>query len=247
MVFNEAVFLPIWLNYYSRFVPPGSIFVIDHSSTDGSTSRDGFVRVPVQHATDDDFWRVEVVQGLQHELLRRYDAVLATDVDEIVAPDPEWGTLGEYIERFDEEFVTCIGYEVLHMRDAEPAFDPRRPVLDQRSHWYRNPGYDKPLLSRVPLRWGPGFHQLVDGARRRDPRLRMIHLHRMDYRLCLARHRERRQRGWNEDDVTTGRGYQNRISDDEEFEHWFYNDSCFEDLGVRIQPEEIPARWRGLV
>ena len=36
---------------------------------------------------------VSTIERHQHELLERYDVVLVTDVDEIVAPDPEWGTL----------------------------------------------------------------------------------------------------------------------------------------------------------
>ena len=47
MVYNEAVFLPIWLRYYSRFFAPDDIYVLDHESTDGSTSGSGFVRIPV--------------------------------------------------------------------------------------------------------------------------------------------------------------------------------------------------------
>ena len=30
MVQNEAVFLPIWLRYYSRFFAPDDIYVFDH-------------------------------------------------------------------------------------------------------------------------------------------------------------------------------------------------------------------------
>ena len=247
MVYNERIFLPIWLRYYSRFFAPEDIYVIDHASTDGSTEAGGFVRIPVEHPSDDDYWRVEVVEREQRELLDRYDVVLATDVDEIVAPDPRVGTLGDYIDEFDREFVNCIGYELLHMKRSEPPFDPHLPVLEQRSHWFRNPGYDKPLLAKVPISWGPGFHIRADGRIERDPGLRMIHLHRMDYGICFERHRARRVRGWNPSDVEAGRGYQNRIAADREFEHWFYNDSCFEVMGVHIVPEQIPPEWKQLI
>src|SRR6476619_6562901 len=105
MVYNERIFLPIWLRHYSRFFAPEDIYVIDHATTDGSTDAGGFVRIPVEHPSDDDYWRVEVVEHEQRELLDRYDVVLATDVDEIVAPDPRVGTLGDYIDEFDREFV----------------------------------------------------------------------------------------------------------------------------------------------
>ena len=44
--------------------------------------------------------------------------VLVTDVDEIVAPVPEWGPLDHYLDHFDEEWVNCLGYEILHQRDV---------------------------------------------------------------------------------------------------------------------------------
>ena len=127
MVHNEPVFLPIWLGYYSRFFDPPNIYVFDNESDDGSTDRDGFVRMPVRHNRVDHTWMLRTIQDFQHELLDRYDVVLVTDVDEIVAPDPRWGTLGEYLDRFDEEWVNCLGYELLHVREEEPPLRLDRP------------------------------------------------------------------------------------------------------------------------
>lgn len=247
MVYNESVFLPIWLRYYSRFFAPEDIYVLDHRSTDGSTERNGFVRVPLDHETNDDRFRVHACEVQQRELLERYDAVLTTDVDEIVAPDPDRGTLGDYIEGFTGDFVNCTGYEVLHMKDAEPPLSLDRPIFEQRGHWYRNPGYDKPLLATVPIDWVPGFHTRTDNLRKPDPALRLIHLHRMDFGICLARHRQRQERDFDQEDIATGRGYHNRIVDEADFERWFYGDSCFEMMGIHIEPEPIPETWKGLV
>ena len=107
MVHNESVFFPIWLSYYSRFFAPEDIFVFDHQTTDGSTARDGFVRIPVEHESVDHVWMVETMASHQRELLDRYDVVLTTDVDELVVPDPAWGSLGDYIDRFDEDSSTA--------------------------------------------------------------------------------------------------------------------------------------------
>lgn len=247
MVHNEAVFFPLWLRYYSRFFDPADIYVLDHESTDGSTAGEGFVRLPVEHETIDHAWMVSTVEACQHELIERYDVVLATDVDEIVAPDPERGTLGEYIERLDDDFVNCVGYEVLHLREAEGAFRGDRPVLEQRDFWFPNAAYDKPLLATVPMSWGPGFHRRVDGRVNPDRGLRLIHLHRMDYEICLARHRVRGKRAWNQQDVAAGWAYHNRITEDEDFERWFYEDSGLEHLGIHIALEPIPAGWKDVV
>ena len=84
---------------------------------------------------------------------------------------PEWGTLGEYIDRLDEAFVNCLGYEILHLVDREGPFDPERPVLEQRGYWFASDAYDKPALAMEPMRWEPGFHAREDLQMRLDPDL----------------------------------------------------------------------------
>jgi hypothetical protein len=245
MVHNEPVFLPIWLGYYSRFFAPQDIYVFDNQTDDSSTERDGFVRVPVRQSRVDHTWMLNTIQALQHELLERYDMVLVTDVDEIVAPDPSWGTLGEYLDRFDEEWVNCLGYELLHVRGEEPPLVLDRPILSQRHYWYYNDAYNKAALASVPMEWTPGFHGRTDGSYALDPDLRMIHLHRMDYEICLERHRTRSRKRWARRDARRGWASHNRIVDEAEFERWFYEDAYFERFEVK--PERIPEAWRGLV
>jgi hypothetical protein len=244
MVHNEPVFLPIWLRYYSRFFEPEDIYVLDHDTSDGSTERDGFVRIPVSHESVDHTWMVRTIEAHQRELFARYDVVLVTDVDEIVAPRPELGNLAEYVDELDDEFVNCIGYEIIHLIDREAPFDPSRGVLDQRRHWFRSTAYDKPALTKSPTRWIPGFHSREDGRTDFDPDLCMIHLHRMDYEICLARHRYRRGRAWNERDLAESWARHNLIVDEAEFARWFYGDNSYNDREIVVQ--SIPASWGGL-
>jgi hypothetical protein len=244
IVHNEPVFLPLWLRYYSRFFKPDDIYVLDNESTDGSTGGGGFVRIPVEHSSVDHTWMVRTIEGLQHELLDRYDMVLVTDVDELVAPVPEWGTLGEYLDRFDEGWVNCLGYEILHMKDSEPPLRLDEPILDQRGSWFPNDAYDKAVLATEPMSWRPGFHGRSDYHFNLDPDLRLIHLHRVDYEICRRRHLTRRDRAWNERDLDQGWAVHNRLAEGEEFDRWFYEDSCFSGIEIRLEP--IPERWRGV-
>ena len=246
MVHDEATFLPIWLGYYSRFFAADDIYVLDNDTTDGSTAGDGFVRIPVSHGSVDHEWMVRTIEGHQHELLERYDVVVVTDVDELIAPLPEWGTLDRYLDRFDEEWVNCIGYEIVHLPDVEAPYDPSKPILDQRRHWFANGAYDKPAIASVELSWRPGLHARTDGQINLDPDLRLVHLHRMDYDICLRRHAHRKNRPWNDHDVDAGWAAYNRITDESRFDRWFYGESGFEDEGIEMALEPIPESWRGL-
>jgi hypothetical protein len=234
---NESVFLPIWLRYYSRFFGPEDIHVLDHGSTDGSTDAGGFVRIPVSHPTFDNEWMVATVEEHQRRLLESYDVVLVVDTDEIVAPNPGHGTLADYLARFSEEWVNCLGYELVHKPDEEPPFRPELPVLRQRGYWFHNVVYDKPAIATVPLSWRPGFHRRADYGFNLDPDLRLIHLHRMDYEICKARHRRWTERTWNPRDVAEGWGVHNRVVEDEEFDRWFRD----------VDAERIPETWLDLV
>jgi hypothetical protein len=244
IVRDESVFLPIWLQYYGRFFAPEDTYVFDHGSTDGSTERGGFVRMPVEHETVDLNWMRRTVQAKQHELVERYDVVLVCDVDEIVAPHPDSGSLGDFIDSMDEEFVNCRGYEVLHQRDREPPIDLDQPLLKQRGSWFQAVAYSKPILASVPMRWFDGFHARQDGRSNFEYDLRLIHLHRLDYELCRARHQYRSEVKWSAKDVDSRYGYQNRIAAGDEFERWFYGDSG---THLPLELEPIPDEWRGVI
>ena len=244
IVRDEPVFLPIWLRYYSQFFPPEDLYVLDHDTSDGSTEGGGFVRIPVRHDTVDHTWMMRTIEDHQHELIKRYDVVLVTDVDEIVAPHPELGTLADYIDCLEEPYVNCLGYELIHLIDREGPFDPSRRVLEQRGYWFANEIYDKPALATEPMRWVQGFHRSAELKMRPDPDLRLIHLHRMDYEICLARHHYRQGRAWNERDLKQGWASHNRISEATEFARWFYEDSNAEWIDLVI--ERIPGAWRRL-
>jgi len=244
MVHNESYFLPVWLRYYSRFFSPEDIYVLDNETTDGSTDGDGFRRETVRMDRVDHTWMVRTIEAKQHELFERgYDLVLVTDVDEIVVPDPALGDLGSYMDTMTEDFVSCLGYELVHLPDREGHLDPEQPILEQRGYWSENGGYNKSALATEPSTWGPGFHRRVDGHFHCDPDLFMVHLHRVDYEVCLARHELRKERRWAREDAESGWAAHNRITEKAEFDRWFFAESGFQGISLRVH--RVPDRWRG--
>jgi hypothetical protein len=244
IVQNEPVFLPLWLCYYGRHFEPSDIYVLDHGSTDGSTDDLGGSCNVVEVQHDESFdhaWLKGTVEDYQAFLLRSYDAVLFAEADEFVVPDPaRYQDLGAYIDRLEGPAACCTGYNVVHYPD-EPALRFDQPVLRQRRYWHPAPRwYSKRLLSRIPLSWQYGFHDELNAPFvKPDPDLYLVHLHRVDYDCCLARHRAVTERNWYEPDRQRNLGRHYRVVDPEEYREWFYHGFDLEHTARELIPDRI--------
>src|SRR5207245_2233428 len=87
-VYNEAVYLPIWRGYYGEIFGEQNLFVIDHSSSDGSTNRLGVVNKLWLHRDElDEHKRCVFMSSFATALLEYFDTVIYTDCDELLVPD----------------------------------------------------------------------------------------------------------------------------------------------------------------
>jgi hypothetical protein len=242
---NESTFLPLWHRYYSQQFDPEDVYVLDHDSTDGSVEaiadRCNVVKVH-RDKTFDHVWLKGTVEDFFSFLLRSYQAVLFTDVDEFVVADPaRHPDLASYIDTLHGPAACCTGYNVVHYPDEDP-LRLDEPVLRQRRYWHLSPEwYSKRLLGRIPLSWNVGLHEEYNASGALpDPDLRLIHLHRADYEHCLARHRAVSSRDWPEEDLKLNLNSQARVVDPGEFHEWFFHG---EDLEGTAR-EMIPDRFR---
>ncbi len=242
---NESTFLPLWVNYYRRHFDAEDLYVLDHETTDGSVDsiakRCNVIRVH-RDKTFDHVWLKGTVEDFFSFLLRSYPAVLFTDVDEFVVADPlRYPDLGSYIDNLDAPAACCTGYNVVQYPDESPLhFD--QPVLQQRRYWHHSPEwYSKRLLGRIPLAWNVGLHQEYNApAALPDPDLRLVHLHRVDYDYCLARHRAVSSREWPEQDLKLNLNSQARVVEPNEFHQWYFHGDDLEGTGREL----IPDRFR---
>lgn len=211
-VYNEAVNLPIWLRYYGGNFGPKNLYVIDRESSDGSTSDIGestLIKLP--HDAFDEYKKTNFVSFLHQALLQNYDAVIYTDCDEILVPNPSiYSNLRDYIERSDFEYVAAVGMNVLHMIDREDPLRLDLPILQQRQFAKFWSVLCKTLISRVPVTWLPGFHGL-NRRPRIDTNLFLFHTKAMDYSIALGRQRINRETKWSERSLAADFGAHHRV------------------------------------
>ena len=159
MSYNEPVWAAAWARHYARALGAEHCTLLDHGSDDGSA--EGLpIRVRrLPRTALDEGWRAAVIADEVRALLRHYDAVIHTDVDELLVADPvHYAGLLDFADAVEEPVVTAVGLDLHHLPDAEPALDMARPLGMQRE-WVRfSAAMCKPVLVRRAVEWAPGFH-----------------------------------------------------------------------------------------
>ncbi len=196
MVYNEADFLPIWLRHYTRAVGAANCYVIDHGSNDGSTDNLGQVNViRIPRSPMDENKRCRFVSDLCSSLLTWFDAAAYTDVDEMLVADPAIAPdLISLLDLAAPEVITAFGVNVLHRLHHDLPLHDGAPISAQRRWIYPTGAMAKPLITRRPIQWPPGFHS-YDG-RPLFHGLFNMHLAQVDYDMALRRQAKRRSVQW---------------------------------------------------
>jgi hypothetical protein len=199
MAYNEPDFAPLWAAHYAAELGAANCFVVDHGSDDGSLAALGGVNVlRIPRSPQDDVRRARFVSGFCASLLTWYDAVLHTDVDEMLVADPaHHASLATYCAADTRPVVSAIGLDVVHVPEIERPLARALPVTRQR-RWLRfSSAMCKPVLIRAPVEWAPGFHS-VDA----DPvwgGLYLFHLRYADLGRGLLRLAKTRAQPWQEE------------------------------------------------
>jgi hypothetical protein len=216
-VYNETVYMPIWRRYYGRIFGERNLFVVDHSSSDGSTDDLGRANKLLLHRDElDEHKRCVFMSSFAKSLLEYFNTVIYTDCDELLVPDLRiYKNLQEYIEANDFDYVAGIGLNVTHIVTREPPLDPSQPILRQRRFAWFGSTACKPLITRIPIIWATGFHACNQPINI-DPRLFMFHLKAMDYTLALNKQKQTRRMAWAASSLAAGHGAHARY-DDERF------------------------------
>lgn len=160
MAYNEREFVPVWVRHYARHVGAEHCFLIDHGSDDGSTDAlPGINVIRLPRTNFNEPKRCRYLKMFCDALLEYYDAVIYSDIDEIVAPDPAlYPTITDYAAAHVRDVSFCVGLNIQQVTALEPALDLALPILHQRRFAWFSGTMCKPLLIRRPVDWSAGFH-----------------------------------------------------------------------------------------
>jgi hypothetical protein len=206
-VYNELINLPIWRRYYGGIFGEENLFVIDHSSTDGSTADVGRInKILLAREELDEHKRCVFMASFHKSLLEYFDVAIYTDCDELIVPDlAKYRDLADYLEKMTDNYVAPVGLNVQHILNQEGPLDLSRPVLRQRRFCTFAPSMCKPLISKVPIVWATGFHA-CDKPINMDPNLYLFHLKQMDYGIGFHRHTLTKEMRWAESSLAANHG-----------------------------------------
>ena|SRR5580658_5503367 len=216
-VYNEIVNLPIWRRYYGGIFGERNLFVIDHSSSDGSTDDLGLVnKLWLARKELDEHKRCVFMASFVRGLLEYFDTAIYTDCDEMLVPDLAiYKNLQDYLDRNDFEYMAPVGMNVQHIISLEPPLNLAWPILRQRRFARFTNSMCKPLITRIPIVWATGFHA-SDQPANIDPNLFNLHLKPMDYDIGLKKQKLTREMAWAASSLAAGHGAHARY-DDERF------------------------------
>jgi hypothetical protein len=162
----------------------------------------------------------------QKYLLSRYKWVLFSHADEIICPDYDLycGLEDFLIKNKKSKNFRCKGYEVIQFPEEKP-IDKLRPLLSQRNYWFQNDVYSKPLITKIPIKWTPGWHGIQKNNLPIREDLLLIHLHRLDFDFCKQKRISLNNQKIYKKDLERKWGWYVYI-DQEYYKKWFYDVDC---------------------
>jgi hypothetical protein len=218
IVYNEHGILPRWAKYYASILGPENVFILDQGSNEPYNGLPvGVTVIRLPRESFDNWLIMRLVATFQRHLLESYDAVLYADSDEFLCISPqalEGRTTREFLLALPEPIGITRGYNLHHDILRESAIDANLPVLEQRKFLTREPAMDKPMISRIPLNWGPGFHAAREGGVV-VPGMFMLHLRWYDLDAALAKGGRYRESKWDPYDVERNLASYQRASEDD--------------------------------
>ena len=169
MLRHDDFFLRRWVDYYGACIGRSNLYVFfdgeDQEIPDFCAGVNA-VLVPriAGNVREGDRGRIAFLNDRAAELFKSYDAVIGTDVDEFLVPDPSCGlSLAEFISSYDSKgrvSISGLGIDVGQNLREEAPVDESLPFIGQRRFAKISTRYSKASVLLKPARWGSGFHRV---------------------------------------------------------------------------------------
>jgi hypothetical protein len=203
MVYRDHDILRRWVGYYEKHFGREHLYVISHGGDpDHARIAEGcnvvnIPRDPTMHRFDSRRWNF--LNNFHAGLMRYYNWMIVSDVDEFVLLDPDIGnSLTDYLAHYDPSdsgkrkdrpnSLSPFGIELIHNPKVEPdPIDPEVPILSRRKVFRANANYAKPCVLRKPTQFTAGGHANTHQPRVLDPHLFLLHVRFYDYEASKAR------------------------------------------------------------
>lgn len=194
MLRNDDFFVYKWIDYYgSQFGLENLYLILDGQDQPFPKNHESINVIRIPHIplsrAKGDRNRSRLVSHIAKALFHRYDMVIASDIDEFLAVDPNQNkSLSEYLQQdFRVSSLSALGLDVGQHVEKELPIDPSRPFLEQRSFAHVSARYTKPVVATKPLRWGSGYHRVKGKNFRIDPNLFLFHFGMVDFNRTKER------------------------------------------------------------
>lgn len=206
MVRNGMPFLAKWIEYYGAQLGKENIFIYldgeDQFVPDWCRDACNMIAIPKMglSVAEGDKARAKFLSEKAAGLFAQgYDAVIGTDIDEFVVPDPALGVgLVEFLSGIKSKTsISPLGVDIIQ-QVGETAIDQSKGYLRQRHFAWLCPRYTKASVLYSPCEWGSGFHRVKHRNFHICKDLYLIHLGYCDNKDILDKvvDPEAKKSGW---------------------------------------------------
>ncbi len=204
MARNDDMFIQKWISYYGNQFGEHNLFLILDGMDQKKPSNKNINCLCVPHKklsrSQGDKNRIQIVSSLAKSLFKRYERVIACDIDEFLVLDPNITTnLSDYLlRRTSHSSISALGIDVGQHIDKEQPIDLKTNFLSQRSFGVLAARYTKPIIACKPLNWGSGYHRVKWKNYNIDKNLYLFHFGMVDYKRSTGKteDKSRIEQGW---------------------------------------------------
>ena len=168
---NDIKLLRVWIDYYSKFFD--RIHILCFGTKQEYLDELDIKGIEYEVIADENLKDEEIMKSLQPEIainlvkekqiefLKDNIWVLYCNIDEFLVTSKRYKDLKDLMANLKKDYINCLAYDVIKV-DGEGIIDYTTPILNQRKFWVKNENYNKIILSKIPLSWNSGSHQIAN-------------------------------------------------------------------------------------